>query len=147
MRNIFKSLNLNIRMITKNENTIRTYLKNDLFKTQQKCKKRNCLISNNKLCFKNNVVYQITCTTCNKIYIGSTIQYWHERITQHHSDTRSGIFYHKDNDGHNNFTYKIVAQCQDEVKLRLTEAILIHRHEPKLNRKHELVESLSYLNL
>ena len=84
---------------------------------------------------------------CKKQYIGSTIQYYHDRMDQHHTDSRSGIFYHKDNEKHINYSYKIISQCQNEVKLRLTEGLLIYKNKPKLNRKHELLDALAYLNI
>ena len=145
LRNIFKSLNLNVRIVTKNDKTMNNYLKNDLLKPKPKCKKRNCSISNNKVCFRKNVVYEIKCMTCHEIYIGSTIQYLHERIEQHHTDTRSGIYQHKEKENHQTFEYKIIDQCQNEIKLRLSEGLNIYKMKPKLNKKHELLDALSYI--
>ena len=83
------------------------------------------------------VVYCITCNSCHKKYIGSTKQKLHDRISQHHSSKSSAIFEHSKSHAQQTlYTVSVLQQCRNIKELLFSEAILIKRHEPALNRHH-----------
>ena len=49
-------------------------------------------------------------------------------MEQHHTDQRSGIYQHKEAEQHNEYEYKILAKCENEIKLRITEGLLIEKN-------------------
>ena len=58
------------------------------------CRKVNCPMSSNRICLQKNVVYEIKCSKCSSIYIGSTIREFHTRMTEHGKDENSSVFKH-----------------------------------------------------
>ena len=87
------------------------------------------------------VVYHAKCTQCNsrQDYIGSSRQYLHERVKQHYTRPEEAIHLHNRATNHSgqNFSYKILAKCDTLKELLFTEAILIKKLQPTLNRRHE----------
>ena len=93
------------------------------------------------------IVYKLQCNTCNKSYIGSTKQKFHDRVSQHHSAKSSVIFKH--NYIHNkssDYSYKIIQQCRSIKELLFSEAIIIKQANPELNRQAEREDVLQFIS-
>ena len=141
---IFHTLDVPIRLVNRSTNTLRQALN----KTNQpkKCNKRSCHINNDKLCFRQYVVYSITCSICSMDYVGSTTQYLHNRISQHHSSSKSAIYEHsRQHNAPPSFQYKVLQQCSSLKQLLFMEAIIIQNSKPSLNRHHELSDVIQFL--
>ena len=48
--------------------------------TERICNRTNCPISSTNLCLNRRTVYQLTCKTYGKFYIGSTTRFLHDRV-------------------------------------------------------------------
>jgi GIY-YIG catalytic domain len=133
--NIFREINLPVRLYR------RSYTLRNALRPKQNteiCQTRNCPL-NNLLCHRKNCVYQITCTKCKQIYIGSTIRPLHTRIKEHLTlKTSSVLTHHKQCQAE--LTYNILATDNDAIKLRFKEAMLIHKHNASINNRAEREE-------
>ena len=77
---------------------------------------------------------------------GSTKQFQHDRIAQHHSSKESVMYEHNKN--HNNtakFSCKILAQAANVKELLFKEGLLIKKLCPKLNQKFEQDDVVRFL--
>lgn len=145
LKRILRAIDLPINIVNKSNNTLRQNLSRIKYATKR-CNKRQCHVNDDHLCFRSNVVYKITCLTCSDFYIGSTIQFLHDRISHHHTSQRSAIFEH--NNKHPVtpiYTYNVLQQCRSLKELRFTEAVLINRLRPSLNRQHECNDVMQFL--
>ena len=140
---ITRSLGFNVQFVHKSRNTLKSYLSE---KTQLKtCKKHFCHINDSQKCFSYNIVYKITCAMCYKFYIGSTTQYFHDRVHQHHYDKNSAIFEHSRTCYNSKkYNYSIISKCDSQKQAIFSEAILIKQMQPSLNRKHEMEDVLPF---
>ena len=91
------------------------------------------------LCFKRNIVYQLTCNNCHAIYIGSTVRALHTRVSEHLRRSNSAIYRHQI-ECFANYSISVLATAVDAKDLRFKEAILIRRLRPTLNRREEFVD-------
>ena len=107
-------------------------------RNESTCSLSDCPVSDPKLCFRRNVVYQVQCTGCNNIYIGSTIRHLHLRIREHLKSDQSSVKRHLSTCTNTaGISIKVLSHDSDEKNLRLREAILIMDHKPVLNSKEE----------
>lgn len=92
------------------------------------------------MCAKKMVVYLLTCLTCSKRYIGSTIRTLHKRIEEHCNNQDGIIKSHGRYCLYPNFIPTIIDSIHGdgELELRLKEAIHIKNLKPELNTKEEL---------
>jgi hypothetical protein len=86
-----------------------------------------------------NVVYQIKCLTCFKIYIDSTIRRLNIRLLEHFRGTSSSVGQHLQEcinvpplNISEKLDIKILARDTDAVNLRIKEALLIKERRPQL---------------
>ena len=104
------------------------------------CNKINCPINNSSICYRNKIVYKITCLKCNCFYIGYTKRYIHQRLKEHLQDSNSSLNKHLDECGNatNNITTSVVYQCNDVIDSQIAESYFIKRMKPSINSKEEL---------
>ena len=135
VRKIFKEIEFPVRIYRKSY-TLRNALR-DTPRTQE-CRMKNCQLNNDQ-CLIRNCVYQLTCSKCHEIYIGSTTRTFHTRFKEHMTVDTSSVSAHKTN-CQASFTTKIIARDHDPIKLRFKEAILIQRHSASINSRAEREE-------
>jgi len=143
IRKCLNSMEVPIRIVNKSRNTLRSTLKK--LHPSRTCNKKSCPISNDKLCFQNTIVYSIRCKTCNSLYIGSTKQAFHTRVSQHLSSSNSAIKNHMDTTHHAEFDYKVLKKCFNIKNMLFSEAILIKKMSPSMNRQHEMNDVLQFI--
>jgi hypothetical protein len=77
LRRIFIKNNINIRFYYDNPSLRNILNRNFSF---EECLLPGCTIKNAKLCLQSNIVYEITCSKCKQVYIGSTIRNLHTTL-------------------------------------------------------------------
>ena len=102
------------------------------------CKKKDCTLES-RLCFRRNVVYQITCNKCFKKYIGSTIRDLHTRVAEHFNNVNSSVKKHmmSCNCTAVDTSVKILDHERRKGSLRIREAFFINKEKPEINSKEE----------
>lgn len=149
---VFKNLNLPVRLYNKTtslSSILKPKIENNL-----ECHKTTCTIKQKNICLQKNVVYQLTCKTCNQVYIGSTIRKFHERYHEHLTRTHQPINNHllicsTNNNNTSNklpFTFKFLTHDNDILNLRIREAFHIRRQNPSLNTKKEMEELTNFID-
>ena len=90
-------------------------------------------------------VYSLHCFTCNKKYIGSTIRPFHTRFNEHHNRKDGIISNHWKQCPHPNFIpeFNELIRRDNEIEVRIREALTIRENRPELNGKEEIVELLN----
>ena len=135
VKRIFKEIDLPVRIYRKSR-TLRHALKDK--PPTKDCRMTTCQLKNDQ-CLVKNCVYQLTCTNCQAIYIGSTTRAFHTRYKEHLTSENSSVAAHK-SICHANFTSKIIARENDPVKLRFKEALLIQSRNATINSRAEREE-------
>ena len=99
-------------------------------------------MSDTNLCFVKNTVYKITCNKCQDTYIGSSIRPLHDRLKEHLKHRSSSVFKHLRNcqKDHSELTIDVIGRNSDPVDLRILEAALIRKNNPKINSREEYTE-------
>ncbi|KXJ18246.1 hypothetical protein AC249_AIPGENE15583 [Exaiptasia diaphana] len=106
-----------------------------------RCKVDKCPLATSGLCFKRGVVYEITCTTCESKYIGSTIRHLHDRVKEHLSSSKSSVASHlRSCSNTTQIKTRVTARDRDPVNLRLLEALFIKSLKPTINSREECRE-------
>jgi hypothetical protein len=100
-------------------------------------------MKNTGLCLRYNVVYKLTCGTCNAFYISSTSRELHTRVKEHNTRSQSMIYQHRLS-CHGVWATAVLAQAKDLVDLRLREAVLIRKFTPPLNNRDEISDSIMF---
>ena len=134
IKHIFKSENINVRLVRKG-NTIRQYLRKNTKEID--CKLSGCTMSDSGMCLRKNVVYEIKCSVCMSVYIGSTIRHLHTRVKEHMTNNISSVFKHLRSCNTTNISMRIIATDNDSCNLRLREALFIKKFKPQINNKEE----------
>ena len=62
--------------------------------TERKCTRDKCPVSNTGLCLRRNVVYQLTCNSCDQQYNGSTTIFIHDCVKEHLNNENSSVKKH-----------------------------------------------------
>ena len=132
---IFHNLNLPVR-ISHQSFTLRMAL-NKNKQSEQTCKWKSCKNPNKAICFKQLVVYKVTCTKCQQYYIGSTARKLHTRITEHINHSDSSIYKHLHQCDNSKISVDILDKDHDIVNLRFREAMIIDILHPSINSKDE----------
>jgi hypothetical protein len=135
IKRIFQQEGLNVRVYSKNKSL------RQLLAAKQTCNEtcslNQCPVTDPKLCHRKNVVYQVRCTKCNSVYIGSTIRQLHIRVKEHLQSEQSSVKKHLAMCHSTSIAVEVLAHDSDEKNLRLREAILIMDHKPDMNVKEE----------
>ena len=137
-------------IFTKNDLPVRVFDRNltlrAALRTRQKenniCNIKGCTMADSNLCYAKKCVYQLRCTNCLQVYIGSTLRRLHERVREHLQQERSGVFQHKRVCGAA-FEIRVITRARDNTSLRFKEALLIRDMKPAINAKREVDELLS----
>jgi hypothetical protein len=160
-RDVFVSHGFNIKVVERNNSTIkRTLVKSNPFK-ENGCQKMSCNLCNtgSKVnCKTREVVYKITCAgennegeNCRGIeYVGETSRSMAERFGEHskmlnsacEATRKKSFLHHHVQSVHNGnvppLDVTIVGKCVGDPSMRQAlEAVTIRREDPMLNRKQE----------
>ena len=137
---IFRKEGIPVRVAHKSYTLRRALSHNNKERT---CTRVNCPISGTKLCLLRNAVYQITCNNCNQHYIGSTIRFIHDRVTEHLNNDNSSVKKHLSqcqNKVYKGIEIKSIVLENDPANLRLLEAFYIRKYKPTMNSREECSE-------
>ena len=88
-------------------------------------------------------MYQLTCSSCDPQYIGSTTRFIHDRVKEHLNNKNSSVkkqIYPWQNKDYKDIEVKIIMSENDPANLRLYEAFYIRKCKPKLNSREECSE-------
>ena len=128
---VLPETNTNTRMISsclKDCNVIDVYKNTNTLSKYLKRKKNNS--SSTQPC-----IYTIPCSSCDKMYIGETIDL-ERRMKQHKDalrkgDENSALFHHRQNENHliNPSNIKKILNVEEVQKRKLIESVLIHNTE------------------
>jgi hypothetical protein len=132
---IFREEGLDVLVYNKNK-SLRQLL-SPQFTNSKACTLASCPIMNSKLCFQKNVIYQIQCSICNQVYVGSTIRELHIRAREHLQRPNSAVFKHLSHCNTQTIKAKILSRDTDPKNLRLREAIIIRDMNPSINIREE----------
>jgi hypothetical protein len=145
IRRAFIANNLNVTLRIQPGKQLRNVLQK--FKFPRHCEKRNCPIADDQICFKNNVVYRLTCEICGEFYIGSTTRSLHERAIEHTRAAKNPKSYptyaiathytEKHNGIEPALNFIITEQCRSELDCKISEAMHINKLHPHMNCKCE----------
>ena len=116
--------------------TLRNALATPIPQFERKCKIAACTI-NGKMCFEKMVVYGFECCSCGLRYIGSTERFLHQRVREHYTSPKSGVFIHKQA-CQSPFHLTILKRARDGTELRILEALAIREVNPALNSRDEI---------
>ena len=123
-------------------------IQNKLIKTSLnplKCNQKRCPMQN-VLCYKQNVVYELTCIKCKQTYIGETKRNLHTRIKEHQRAIERGDInisamaqhYQEVHPSSSTpfpaFYVKILQRSNDHADRLIKEAIYIRKLKPNINR-------------
>jgi hypothetical protein len=140
IKSIFRAENIPIRLYHQNK-SLRGVLKRKSQSSQ------DCSCQFNRVCHNRNVVYEVKCLLCHNSYIGSTIRSLHQRLHEHLTNENSSIYKHLQScriDERrrigDHLKARIAARDNDNINLRIKEALLIKRYRPQLNAREELNE-------
>ena len=145
---IYKSLGLPVRMYHK-KLTLENMLKPNNEQMNLSCQKNTCIIKQDQICLKKNIVYKLECKICKEIYIGSTIRSFHERFHEHLKTTGKPINNHLHFCNNTNsipFNISFLAKDHDALNLRMREAYYINKFNPKLNSKNEMENLMNFIS-
>jgi hypothetical protein len=142
LKSIFRSEDIPVRFYHTNK-SLRSLLSKK--RNPSVCTLTACPMKNSGLCNYQNVIYEVLCKTCHKIYIGSTIRSLHTRFREHTQSVNSSIFKHLQvcppyRSIQEKLHIRILAKESDNINIRIKEAIFIKEKRPKLNSKEELSE-------
>ena len=93
-------------------------------------------------------MYQLTCSSCDQQYIGSTTPFIHDRVKEHLNNKNSSVkkhIYSCQNKDYKGIEVKIIMSENDPANLHLYEAFYIRKSKPKLNSREECSEFLDLL--
>jgi hypothetical protein len=135
VKRVFREIDLPVRIYRKSH-TLRNALKDK--PPTEDCRMKTCKLKNDQ-CLVKNCVYQLTCTNCQEIYIGSTTRAFHTRFKEHLTSDNSSVSAHKST-CQASFVSKIIARENDPVKLRFKEALLIQSRNATINSRAEREE-------
>jgi hypothetical protein len=138
IKKTLKPLGLRIRLShkTKRLKTVFQSSSNAAPTRSKKCELKNCLVKSN-LCYRSNVVYKISCISCNVFYIGSTRRFFHIRVKEHLSNKSSAISKHSLT-CRSKWKFEVIASSRTITDMRIKEAVLIQELSPLLNTKEDL---------
>jgi Uri superfamily endonuclease len=97
--------------------------------------------SSDGICFNKDLVYRISCEKCDNIYIGSTIRKLHDRIKEHLNTENSSVYKHLITYQNTKQNIQVnIIRDNDNVNLRLKEALYIQKEKPSINSRDEYTE-------
>ena len=84
---------------------------------------------------RSNIVYRISCKTCNAFYIGKTNRCLGIRLDEHKKSKESSVHLHQEQSGHEIDwdSIRIIDKADKELKLLLKEMLHINKQKPNLN--------------
>ena len=117
-----------------------------------------CPLITNGTCAQRNVVYRVDCKLCpslQQFYEGETYRPCHDRFSEHIRASNNPASYTTNAlgkhyaDNHPNCTSKLTFTILDKqtstARRKISEAILICKHEPSINNREELVETMKFM--
>jgi len=147
MKHALQLIHPNIRIYTKENTNLRSFLTKRPTKDTE-CNKRRCIINNRNICERRFVVYSVICDICQQEYIGSTIRQLHDRIQEHmRSSPSTAISEHIQTCGSQKQLHvTVICQQRNEASLRVAESLWIYRKKPALNRRDECEQAASFIS-
>ena len=151
----FSKQEINIRLAQKTK-TLGDILKSKIHTNKPEenhnCSKRNCPINDKKKCYRNRLVYKITCKECKEFYIGYTDRHLHTSIKEHLNNKTSSLMKHllncqptSINNQNNAIQIDILSSHKDLIDTQISEAFEQLKENPKINSKEELVKDNIFL--
>ena len=155
IRNYIRQNHLPIKVSFSPARKLRNIVCNNRPYDKKKCINNSCkicplLITENRDCEVKNVVYKIRCKICKQIYIGETCRRAHDRLGEHlryakypltPSNVNQSFALHY-NSLHNglepNLEFDILKIESNTVRRKITEAMLIIKLKPSINKREEL---------
>ena len=135
--NIFRKENIPVPIVHKSY-TLRQALSHT--PTERKCTRDKCPVSNTGSCLRRNVVYQLTCNSCDQQYTGSSTIFIHDRVKEHLNNENSSVkkhIYSCQNKDYKGIDVKIIMSENDPTNLRLYKVFYIRKNKPTLNSREE----------
>ena len=137
IKRIYEKDNIHVRIYHK-QKSLRGILNRNTNKNN--CNIKDCLIRDENICFVKNCVYKINCS-CGDFYIGSTARDLHIRIKEHlYKNTSLTNHLKICKKTREDIEVKVLSRHKDIINARINEAMMIHRTNPKINNKHELID-------
>jgi hypothetical protein len=138
-KKIFMRQNIPVKFYYNNKSLRNVLAKSD--EHQETWRKAACPISLTCLCHQKNVVYEVKCFKCSRIYIGSTIREFHSRVIEHTNSHNSSIYKHFSTCLHQqsiarsfkDARIRFLAHDSDAINLRIKEALLIRQYQAAIN--------------
>ena len=85
---------------------------------------------------KSHVVYELTCNGCKSIYVGQTCRHITTRVAEHAmADSPMGVHAIECNGEQTALQWKILDQCNNQIKLMTLEALYIRTLIPAINTR------------
>ena len=119
----------------------------------QNCK--ICPLITNGTCDQRNLVYRVDCSLCQNFYEGETYRPCHDRFSEHIRAASNPSSYPNNAIGkhvvehHVNcvpkLTFTILDKQSSTARRKISEAILISKHEPTINVKEELLDTMKFM--
>ena len=118
-----------------------------------------CPIITNGTCAQRNVVYRVDCQLCptsQQFYEGETYRPCHDRFAEHIRAANNPASYPNNavskhySDCHVNcvsskLSFTILYRQSSTARRKISEAIMISKHEPNINVREELVETMKFM--
>jgi len=137
IKSIFRRRGINIR-ISRNSYKLFNFLRPKR-ESLLVCSNPTCHTQNENTCFKKNVVYQLSCETCPKTYIGHTQRFLHTRIHEHTLGQQSKAYPHFSTCSGNRFRVGVLSKQKDCVNAKISESLFIREKSPALNNREEML--------
>ena len=142
---ILQRHNIPARLTNHRHKNIQALTKRTSLTQPTTCKSESCAVG--RRCQERFIVYKATCRQCGSTYIGQTTRTLHDRVRKHvlsakKKDTVSalGIHYREKHPQHQmpSIAFTIIDRAEnDELRLKIKEALAINDLRPDLNRRIE----------
>ena len=135
VKRLFRKQGINIRLYRRSctlFNAVRPPRESNL-----QCNWPECPVKPLGHCFAKNVVYQVTCNSCSKSYIGHTSRDLHVRIRDHMLGRGSTIHQHITTCSRNKISVSILSREKDPTNAAIAEGLYIRQKKPELNLRDE----------
>ena len=114
-----------------------------------------CPLITNGTCAQRNLIYRVDCKLCQEFYEDETYRPCHDRFSEHIRAANNPRSYPNNSIGKyfaeyhvkcvSNLPSTILDRQSSTARRKISVAIMISRHKPKLNARQELVETMKFM--